>query len=71
MSCNLLDREGDPNPGVQIHTTRECEFRPAFKRLNFELDGTERPPRLVDLIATRFGLVFPESTVFRAPGLGW
>lgn len=29
------------------------------------------PKELLDLLATRFGLVFPETTVFKAPGLGW
>lgn len=29
------------------------------------------PAELIELLANRFGLVFPETTVFRAPGLGW
>ncbi len=29
------------------------------------------PDELMTLLASRFGLVFPEGTVFKAPGLGW
>jgi N-hydroxyarylamine O-acetyltransferase len=29
------------------------------------------PEELLTLLASRFGLVFPDDTVFKAPGLGW